>query len=118
GRSEYRFTDGNNTVAGSRGCVGCIESGSAIDHRHHQVARAKWRFVRSIDHRIASATGATMIQPASMMMAAARPADDSLAASAKNLLTAKPDPKEAKLREAFNDFVGQTFYSQMLSAMR
>lgn len=35
---------------------------------------------------------------------------------AQNLL--KPQPNKQKLRDAFNDFVGQTFYSQMLSAMR
>ena len=41
---------------------------------------------------------------------------EAVTAAGKNLQqTSQSDPK---LREAFNDFVGQTFYGQMLSAMR
>jgi len=29
-----------------------------------------------------------------------------------------PSPKDAKAKKVFNDFVGQTFYGQMLKAMR
>jgi peptidoglycan hydrolase FlgJ len=33
-------------------------------------------------------------------------------------LQSQDDAEESKLREAFQDFVGQTFYGQMLSSMR
>lgn len=32
--------------------------------------------------------------------------------------TSRPEAEDTELRAAFNDFVGQTFYAQMLSAMR
>lgn len=31
---------------------------------------------------------------------------------------AEPDPERLRVREAFDDFVGQTFFSQLLSSMR
>ncbi len=33
-------------------------------------------------------------------------------------LVTSGDPQRPSIREAFNDFVGQTFYGQMISAMR
>lgn len=49
------------------------------------------------------------------------PHNDGRSLSAANRLTqASPQPAEddPKLREAFDSFVGETFYGQMLSAMR
>ena len=37
---------------------------------------------------------------------------------ARNLLKPQQNEERQKLRDAFDDFVGQTFYGQVLSAMR
>jgi len=38
--------------------------------------------------------------------------------AAQQIISADQEKKKTQLKETFNDFVGQTFYGQMLAAMR
>ena len=64
---------------------------------------------------ISNDLGIASLAPARLALSADNKAGDLQAATANKQPTGEPDPE---LRAAFDQFVGQTFYSQLLSAMR